>query len=63
MTVSHDTELLTIPDAAARLTISRSAMYVLIARGEVETVQVYGTRKRVLARSLDEYVERQRRAR
>ena len=56
-----DVELLTVPEAAKRLGISRSAVYVLIARGELEHVPVYGARKRVLGRSLAAYVERQRR--
>jgi excisionase family DNA binding protein len=60
MAIERANELLSVSAAAARLGVSRSAMYVLINRGEIEYVPVFGTRKRVLARSIDAYIERRR---
>jgi len=51
-------DLLTITDAAKRLSISRSAMYTLIQRGEVDTVYPVGRARRVTARSLDALIAR-----
>lgn len=51
-------DLLTITDAAKRLSISRSAMYTLIQRGEVDTVYPVGRARRVTARSLEALIER-----
>jgi excisionase family DNA binding protein len=53
--------VLTVPETAARLRISKSAVYELIARHELEVVAVYGRTRRVLASSVDDYVERRRR--
>jgi len=51
-------DLLTITDAAKRLSISRSAMYTLIQRGEVDTVYPVGRARRVTATSLQALIER-----
>lgn len=60
MVMAERQELLTVPDAAARLGISRSSLYVLVARGEIVMIPVIGRTRRVVARSLDDYIERRR---
>ena len=52
--------MLTIPEAARRLSIGRSLIYQLILAGELETVQL-GRLRRVPFDCLVEYVERLRR--
>ncbi len=52
--------MLTIPEAARRLSIGRSFIYQLIIAGELETVQL-GRLRRVPFDCLVEYVERLRR--
>lgn len=52
--------MLTIPEAARRLSIGRSFIYQLIIAGELETVQL-GRLRRVPFECLVEYVERLRR--
>lgn len=52
--------MLTIPEAARRLSIGRSFIYRLIVAGELETVQL-GRLRRVPFDCLVEYVERMRR--
>lgn len=52
--------MLTIPEAARRLSIGRSFIYRLIVAGELETVQL-GRLRRVPFDCLVEYVERLRR--
>jgi len=47
--------LLTVAEAARRLSLSRSKVYALIARGEIESVKVDGSR-RVPADALVAYV-------
>jgi len=47
--------LYTIPEAARALRLSRSTLYVLIARGELDTVTV-GRLRRVPAAAIDAYV-------
>jgi len=49
---------LTITAAAQRLSISRSAMYTLIQRGEVDTVYPLGRARRVTATSLEAFMAR-----
>jgi excisionase family DNA binding protein len=61
MLSATESPLLTVAEAAARLRISKSAVYNLINRGELEVVQVYGRTRRVLMSSVDEWIERQRR--
>jgi excisionase family DNA binding protein len=48
--------LLTVPDAAAALSISRSKLYELLAAGLVRSVRIDGSR-RVPLRALEAYVE------
>ena len=52
--------MLTIPEAARRLSIGRSFIYQLIIAGELETVHL-GRLRRVPFDCLVEYVERLRR--
>lgn len=52
--------MLTIPEAARRLSIGRSFIYRLIVAGELETVQL-GRLRRVPFDCLIEYVDRLRR--
>jgi excisionase family DNA binding protein len=54
--------LLTIVEAARVLSIGRTAMYELVGAGEIEVVHI-GRSARVPVASLEEYVERRRRAR
>lgn len=49
--------LLTPEEAAKTLSISRSKLYELLARGEVESVRI-GTSRRIATRALEEFVER-----
>ncbi|MCU0310688.1 MAG: helix-turn-helix domain-containing protein [Acidimicrobiales bacterium] len=49
--------LLTPEEAAKALSISRSKLYELIARGEIESVRI-GTSRRISTRALDEFVEK-----
>ncbi len=49
--------LLTIPAAARALSIGRSMLYELLARGEIETVRI-GRARRIPMQSLEAYVER-----
>jgi excisionase family DNA binding protein len=48
-----------IPDAAARIGISRSGLYILIARGEIPIAKV-GNRTLVLDDDLREYLAQHR---
>jgi excisionase family DNA binding protein len=60
LTVAADERLLlTVPDAAHRLGISRSMMYELIAAGEVETLRI-GRPRKVSVEALSAFVDRQR---
>ena len=52
--------MLTVPEAARRLSIGRSYVYQLMLLGELETVQL-GRLRRVPADCLVEYVDRLRR--
>jgi excisionase family DNA binding protein len=51
--------LLTVPEAAATLRISRAQAYILIARGELESVRI-GASRRVPAAALSAFVEQLR---
>jgi excisionase family DNA binding protein len=51
--------LLTVPEAAATLRISRAQAYNLIARGELESVHI-GASRRVPAAALSAFVEQLR---
>ena len=53
--------LLTILEAADRLALSRSAIYELIAAGEIKIVK-YGRATRIQPSELDAWVERQKAA-
>lgn len=57
MSSSHQPLLLSAEEAAAQLRIGRSRMFDLIRRGEVLSVKVGGSR-RVVAESLQEYVDK-----
>jgi excisionase family DNA binding protein len=48
--------LLTVPDAAAALSISRSKLYELLAAGLVRSVRIDGSR-RIPLQALETYVE------
>ena len=50
--------LLTVPEAAQRLRISRSLMYELISSGDIKSIHV-GRLRRVPTQALADYVERQ----
>lgn len=52
--------LVTVKEAAERLSISRSLMYELLNRGEIASVKV-GDLRRVVVASLHAYVERHQR--
>ena len=52
--------MLTVPEAARRLSIGRSYLYQLMLQGEVETVHL-GKLRRVPANCLVKYVDRLRR--
>jgi excisionase family DNA binding protein len=59
-TIAPPSPLLTVPEVAAKLRISRSAVYTLINQRELETVVVFGRVRRILDASVDAYIERQR---
>jgi excisionase family DNA binding protein len=50
-------ELLTVEEAARRLSISRRSLYDLLERGELADIKV-GRSRRVVAESIREYVRR-----
>lgn len=57
---SHTTEtpmsVFTMTDAAARLTISRSRAYELVASGELESFRI-GRLRRVTAQAIDSFIQ------
>ena len=57
--MEDDRLLLTVVEAARRLEISRSLLYELMARDEIQSIRV-GRLRRVPAEALTEYVNRQR---
>lgn len=56
--VKDDRLLLTVVEAARRLEISRSLLYELMARDEIQSIRV-GRLRRVPAEALTDYVNRQ----
>ena len=56
---TSDRMLLTVAEAAERLGIGRSTMYVLIADGQIETVRV-GRLRRIEPAALSAYISRMR---
>jgi len=56
---TNDRLLLTADEAARRLAISRSHLYMKIASGEIETVLISSSR-RISVAALDAYLERLR---
>lgn len=56
-----EARLLTVEEAALRLSIGRTKMFTLVSSGEVESVTI-GRSRRVPAECLDEYVARRRAA-
>ena len=51
--------LISVEEAARRLDISRSTLYLLIQRGELQSIKI-GASRRVPVAALDEFVARQR---
>ena len=51
--------LISVEEAARRLNISRSTLYLLIQRGELQSIKI-GASRRVPVAALDEFVARQR---
>ena len=49
-------KLLSIQAACTRLSLSRSTVYTLIKKGELQTVPV-GTRRMVTSREIDRYIQ------
>ena len=56
--VEDDRLLLTVVEAARRLEISRSLLYELMARDEIQSIRV-GRLRRVPAEALSDYISRQ----
>ena len=56
---TSDRMLLTVAEAAERLGIGRSTMYVLIADGQIDTVRV-GRLRRIEPEALSAYISRMR---
>lgn len=56
---TSDRMLLTVAEAAERLGIGRSTMYVLIADGQIDTVRV-GRLRRIEPEALTAYISRMR---
>ncbi|OAI43520.1 hypothetical protein AYO38_02640 [bacterium SCGC AG-212-C10] len=52
-----DPILLNVVDAATTLSISRSRLYELLARGDIPTIHI-GRLRRIPRRALEDYVER-----
>ena len=49
--------LVTVEEAARRLSIGRTATYMLVLRGELESVKI-GRTRRVVVASIDDYVSK-----
>jgi excisionase family DNA binding protein len=49
--------LLTIPEAAAELSLGRTTIYALLARGELDAVRV-GRAVRITPRALEDFIRR-----
>ena len=54
-----DELLVSIEEAARRLQVSRSTLYLLVQRGELQSIKI-GASRRVPVAALDEFVARQR---
>ncbi len=54
-----DQILLTVEEAARLYSVSHSTLYVLIQRGELQSIKI-GASRRVPVAALDEFVARQR---
>lgn len=52
---SESPVLVTVEEAARRLSIGRTATYMLVLSGELESVKI-GRTRRVVAASIDDYV-------
>jgi excisionase family DNA binding protein len=50
--------LLTVPEAAEALAISRSKLYELLASGAIASIRIDGSRRIPLTAALEEYVSR-----
>ena len=57
--VEDDRLLLTVVEAARRLEISRSLLYELLARDEIQSIRV-GRLRRIPVEALTDYINRQR---
>ena len=53
-----DQILLTVEEAARLYSVSRSTLYVLIQRGEIQSIKI-GASRRIPVAALDEFVRRQ----
>lgn len=53
----HDDELLTVPEAMARLKIGRSTLYDLLRTRRLASLTI-GRARRIPAHALDDYVQR-----
>lgn len=49
--------LVTVEEAARRLSIGRTAAYMLVLRGEIQSVKI-GRTRRVVVKSLEAYIQR-----
>ena len=49
--------LVTVEEAARRLSIGRTATYMLVLRGELQSVKI-GRTRRVVVASIDDYVSK-----
>ena len=56
-TQQHAPLALGIDDAATAIGVARSAMYAIVARGEIESFKL-GRRRLILAKTLDAYINR-----
>ncbi len=62
MPKAEESRLLTVPEVARRLRLSRGRTYILLTRGELPRIKVGGA-VRVDARDLEAYIQRHREAR
>ncbi|MFD6230429.1 helix-turn-helix domain-containing protein [Streptomyces sp. NPDC060232] len=53
----HDDELLTVPEAMARLKIGRSALYDLLRTRHLASLTI-GRARRIPTHALDDYIQR-----
>lgn len=57
MAMGEDKVMLTVEEAAARLSLGRTTLYELLSRGEIKAVHI-GRAVRVLARDVAAFAER-----